>query len=72
MFAVAARPAGPLVPSARSNTYEMPRMTSGSTRQYHSSADRADITMTSGSTWNANVTAAPGLVTSNGGVAPPT
>jgi hypothetical protein len=34
--------------------------TAGRIRQYHSSADSADITITSGSTWNANVTAAPG------------
>jgi hypothetical protein len=43
----------------------------GSTRQYHSSAESADITMTSGSTWKAKVTSPPGLVTSKGAAPPP-
>jgi hypothetical protein len=50
---------------------EMPLMTIGRMRQYQSIAEIADITMTSGSTWNANVKSAPGFVTSNGGAAPP-
>ena len=70
MLAVATRPAGPRVPSARSNSHEMPRMITGRMRQYQSSADSADITITSGSTWKAKVTTAFGLVTVKG-VSPP-
>jgi hypothetical protein len=49
----------------------MPLMMTGRIFQYQSNADSADITMTSGNTWNAKVVRTPGFVTSNGGGPPP-
>ncbi len=59
-------------PNVRRSTKAMPPTTSGNTRQYHSSADRAEITITSGSTPKAKLVIAPGLVTEKGAVPPPT
>src|SRR3974390_3947260 len=70
-FAVIANPAGPVVPRVRSNSHAIARITTGSTRQYHSTADSAEETMMIGITWNANTASAGARSTANGGGPPP-